>query len=128
MINWKPFTIGFVVTLILEIIGVLISFLGIFSFLAPSVIISILAPVIGGFIAAYIAGGEYFDGVRNGGLAGGFGSLVAAIIVLSGADLLTLIFSAILSFILSAILGIIGGTIGITLKGKPKGQQNNHID
>jgi predicted Na+-dependent transporter len=116
MINWKPVAIGFVVTLILEIIGVLIGFWGMFV----PLIISILAPVIGGLLAAYIAGGEYIDGARNGGLAGGFGSLVAAIIVLSGADLAAIIFSAIFSFILSAILGIIGGTIGIVLKGKPE--------
>jgi uncharacterized protein involved in cysteine biosynthesis len=116
MINWKPVAIGFVVTLILEIIGVLIGFSGM---LVP-LIISILAPVIGGLLAAYIAGGEYIDGARNGGLAGGFGSLVAAFIVLSGADLAAIIFSAIFSFILSAILGIIGGTIGIVLKGKPE--------
>jgi Family of unknown function (DUF5518) len=122
MSNWKPVTIGFVVTLILEIFGVLISFLGM---LGP-LIISILAPVIGGFLAAYIAGGEYIDGARNGGLAGGFGSLVAAIIVLSGADLTAIIFSAMFSFILSAILGIIGGTIGIILKGKPKKLHENH--
>ena len=115
MINWKPVAIGFVVTLILEIIGV-IGFSGMFV----PLIISILAPVIGGLLAAYIAGGEYIDGARNGGLAGGFGSLVAAIIVLSGADLAAIIFSAIFSFILSAILGIIGGTIGIVLKGKPE--------
>jgi uncharacterized protein involved in cysteine biosynthesis len=116
MINWKPVAIGFVVTLILEIIGVLIGFWGMFV----PLIISILAPVIGGLLAAYIAGGEYIDGARNGGLAGGFGSLVAAFIVLSGADLAAIIFSAIFSFILSAILGIIGGTIGIVLKGKPE--------
>jgi Family of unknown function (DUF5518) len=122
MINWKSVAIGFVATLILEIIGALISFLSIFSFLGMlgPVIISILAPVIGGLLAAYVAGGEYIDGAQNGGLAGGFGSLVAAIIVLSGADLAAIIFSAIFSFILSAILGIIGGTIGIFLKVKPK--------
>jgi hypothetical protein len=124
MINWKAVAIGFVVTLILEIIGALFSFLGI---LGP-LIISILAPVIGGLLAAYIAGGEYIDGVRNGGLAGGCGSLVAAIIVLSGADLAAIIFSAIFSFILSAILGIIGGTIAIFLKGKQEVLQNNHTD
>jgi predicted Na+-dependent transporter len=116
MTNWTGVAIGFVVTLVLEIIGVLIGFLGM---LGP-IIVSILAPIIGGLLAAYISGGEYIDGIKNGGLAGGFGSLLAAIIVLSGADLASIIFSAIFSFILSTMLGIIGGTIGIILKGKPQ--------
>jgi Family of unknown function (DUF5518) len=114
MTNWTAITFGLVVTLILEIFGAFIVLLGT---LGPT-IISIFAPVIGGLLAAYVAGGEYIDGARHGGIAGGLGSLLAAIIVLSGADLTAIIFSAIFSFILSAILGIIGGTIGIVLKEK----------
>ena len=106
--------IGLVVTLILEIFGTFIVFLGT---IGPT-IVTVLAPVIGGLLAAYVAGGKYIEGAQHGGLAGGLGSLLAAIIVLSGANLAAIMLSAIFSFILSAILGIIGGTIGIVLKGK----------
>lgn len=121
MTDWTSIAIGFVVTLILEIFGTFVGFLGNLG----STIFSILAPVIGGLVAAYLADGGYTDGARNGGLAGGLGSLLAAIIVLSGSNLAAIIFSAIFSFILSAILDIIGGTIGIILKGKLEGPVKN---
>jgi|WetSurMetagenome_2_1015567.scaffolds.fasta_scaffold337323_2 hypothetical protein len=117
MVNWTAVAIGFVVTVVLETIGIL--FLSLDN--SVSVFISIFAPVIGGLIAAYWAGGAYKEGVVNGGLAGGMGSLIAAIIFLPG-SLIYIAENAVISFITSGILGIIGGLIGILAKGKPQGK------
>jgi hypothetical protein len=87
--------------------------------MAVSTFISAFAPIIGGLVAAYWAGGVYKDGIINGGLAGGMGSLIAALIFLTG-SVTDIAFNAIISFISSAILGIIGGVIGILSRGKPK--------
>ena len=117
MVNWTAVAIGFVVTVVLETIGIL--FLSLDT--AVSIFISIFAPVIGGLIAAYWAGGAYKEGVVNGGLAGGMGSLIAAIIFLPG-SVIYIAENAVISFITSGILGIIGGLIGILTKGKPRGK------
>ncbi len=118
MVNWTAVAIGFAVTVILETIGII--FISLDS--AVSIFISIFAPIIGGLIAAYWGTSTYKEGVINGGLAGGLGSLIAAIIFIPG----TLIFiaeNAAISFITSAILGIIGGLVGILAKGKPKDEE-----
>lgn len=121
MVNWKPVALGFVVTLILAFIGLFVPYL------------IILAPIIGGFIAAYLAGGDYRDGTVNGGIAGALGLLVVLAIgfaffgalagVLVGSITLGAvtagIFGAIIGFIIGLILGIIGGLIGIAVKGQP---------
>lgn len=115
MVNWTAVAIGFVATVVLETIGILFISLD----ASVSIFISIFAPVIGGLLAAYWGSATYKEGVINGGLAGGMGSLIAAIIFLPG----TLIYvaeNAVISFISSAILGIIGGLVGILAKGKGK--------
>lgn len=114
MVNWTAVAIGFVVTVVLETIGILFISLD----TSVSVFISIFAPVIGGLIAAYWAGGVYKEGIINGFLAGGMGSLIAAIIFLPG-SFMYIAENAVISFITSGILGIIGGLIGILAKGKP---------
>jgi MFS family permease len=111
MVNWTAVAIGFVVTFVLETIGSL------FKTLDPSVSIflSVFAPVIGGLIAAYYSGGNFKEGAVTGGLAGGMGSMIAAIIFLSG-SLIFIAENAVISFIISGILGLIGGLIGILAK------------
>ncbi|BDZ67986.1 DUF5518 domain-containing protein [Methanobacterium ferruginis] len=113
MVNWTAVAIGFVVTIALEIVGTFFRTVD----TAVSVFISTFAPIIGGLIAAYWAGGTYQEGVVNGGLAGGMGSLLAAIIFLPG-SFTFVVENALISFISSAILGIIGGVIGILATGK----------
>lgn len=115
MVNWSAVGIGFVVTIILEIIGALFLSMD----MAVSTFVSIFAPIIGGLIAAYWAGGTYKEGMINGGIAGGMGSLIAAIIFLTG-SLTIIAVNSLISFISSVILGSIGGLIGILAKGKPK--------
>ena len=114
MVNWTAVGIGFVITFVLETIGTL--FLSLDT--AVSTFLSIFAPVIGGLIATYYAGGTFKEGAVTGGLAGGMGSLIAAIIFLSG-SLVFIAENAIISLILSGILGLIGGLIGILAKRKP---------
>ncbi len=112
MVNWTTVTVGFVVTIVLEIIGLLFKPVD----MAVATFISIFAPIIGGLIAAYWAGGTFKDGAVNGGLAGGLGSLIAAIISVQG-SLAIIAENAIISFVISAIAGIIGGLIGVLAKG-----------
>ena len=120
MVNWTAVAIGFVVTVVLETIGIMFISLD----AAVSAFISVFAPIIGGLLAAYWGTATYKDGIINGGLAGGLGSLLAAIIFIPG----TLTFiaeNAVISFISSAILGIIGGLVGILARGKPQGKENS---
>lgn len=120
MVNWRSVGVGTAVTLILAFIGLFVPFL------------SILAPIIGGFVAAYMAGGDYGDGAANGGVAGGIGLLifVGLFLALFGAIGGALIgdvglgaaaggiVGAVIGLIIGLILGIIGGVIGIVVKGK----------
>lgn len=102
MYNWTPVIIGIVITVILGLIGIFIPFLG------------VLAPIIGGFIAAYIMGGDYKDGAVNGGIAGAFGGSILGLVLLGAFT--AIIGGLALGFIFGLILGIIGGTIGIIVK------------
>jgi hypothetical protein len=129
MFNWKIIGIGFVVTLVLAIIGLFVPFLG------------LLAPIIGGIVAGYmIGGGKYVDGIVDGGLSAGIagfiftlvtvlllGSLISTVATTAGytgsTGALTAaaaIIGAIVAFIIFLILGLIGGVIGIAISGKPK--------
>jgi len=120
MVNWTGVAIGFVVTVVLETIGIMFISLD----AAVSAFISVFAPIIGGLLAAYWGTATYKEGIINGGLAGGLGSLLAAIIFIPG----TLAFiaeNAVISFISSAILGIIGGLVGILARGKPQRKETS---
>ncbi|OPX59633.1 MAG: hypothetical protein A4E25_01119 [Methanobacterium sp. PtaB.Bin024] len=115
MVNWTAVAIGFVVTIVLETIGIFFKSVD----ASVAMYISIFAPVIGGLIAAYWTGGVYKEGAINGGLAGGMGSLIAAIIYVPG-NLSNVAINAVISFVSSGILGIIGGLIGTLSKKNPK--------
>jgi len=115
-VNWTAVAIGFAVAVVLELVGALFFTID----LSVSTFIGILAPIVGGLIASFTAGGVYRDGMVNGGLAGGMGSFIATFIVLSGASLVPIVASAIISGIIGVILGLIGGLIGILAKRKPE--------
>jgi hypothetical protein len=104
MTNWTPVIIGIVLTIVIGLIGIFIPFLG------------ILAPIIGGFVAAYMAGGDYKDGAVNGGIAGAFGGALLGFVLLGAFTVF--IGGLALGFIIGLILGIIGGTLGIIVKGR----------
>lgn len=112
MVNWSAVGRGFVVTVVLEIVGFFFSSWD----TSISIFIGVLAPIVGGLITAYWAGGTYQDGVINGGLAAGMGSFIAAFIVLSGIGLMAIIINAAISGVIGVILGIIGGLVGILSK------------
>ncbi len=104
MTNWTPVLIGIVVTVIIGLIGIFIPFL------------AILAPIIGGFVAAYIVGGDYKDGAVSGGIAGAGGGAVLGFVLLGAFT--AIIGGLALGFIFGLIMGIIGGVIGIVVKGR----------
>ena len=120
MVNWTTVAIGFVVTIVLEIVGLLFKSVD----MAVTTFISIFAPIIGGLIAAYWAGGTFKDGAINGGLAGGLGSLLAAIVSTPG-SLILLVENSIISFVISGIAGSIGGLIGVLAKSNRQDNEKN---
>ena len=120
MVNWTTVAIGFVVTIVLEIVGLLFKSVD----MAVTTFISIFAPIIGGLIAAYWAGGTFKDGAINGGLAGGLGSLLAAIISTPG-NFILLVENSIISFVISGLVGSIGGLIGVLAKSNRQDNEKN---
>lgn len=126
-LNWKAIITGFTVTLILYVIGASIGYISIFKG-----IVYILAPIIGGFAAAYINKGDYVDNIINGGLASGIAGFMAAFIIsglvepvpVFGGNLelviVVTIIHAIMAFVIGAVLGLIGGILskGQVLKRK----------
>jgi len=66
------------------------------------VAISFMIPLIGGIIAGYLVGGNYTDGVVNGGIPVGLVGLIYT--------------SGIPGFVFYLVFGIIGGLIGFAIK------------
>ena len=91
-LNWIVMGIVFIFTLTIDIL------LG--SYLSKS--ISFIIPVIGGLIAGYSVGGNYNDGILNGGIPVGLAGLIYT--------------SGIGGFIFYLVFGIIGGLIGFIIK------------
>lgn len=130
-INWKCIGVGVIAALILYVIGALIGPIGILRSL-----IYTLAPLIGGFAAAYIKKGDYVDSIMNGGLAGGISGFMAAFIILglvgpapalmdnSGLIITVTIINAVMASVIGAVLGVIGGIIGILIKGQGFEKEN----
>lgn len=112
--------IGFAAALMLDIVGVFVGFIG------------LLAPICGGFLAAYMgsdymARGNYIDGGINGGLASGAAGFISTFIVLilvlvalpsyshGSMGALAILVSVIINTIGGAVLGFIGGLIGTSM-------------
>ena len=130
MINWKAIGLGFIFTLVLAYLGNYIPYLDI-----P------LAPLVGGVIAGYVVGGNYKNGIINGGLSAGiigFIYTLLVIVITTGSIITTavnnavattslsgqsglviagiIIFASIVAFGIYFILGLIGGIIGVVIK------------
>jgi hypothetical protein len=101
--NWTPVIIGIILTVIIGLLGIFIPFL------------EILAPIIGGLIAAYMTGGDYKDGAVIGGITGVFGGAILGGVLLGAFT--AVIGGVALGSTIGLILGIIGGIIGILIKG-----------
>lgn len=102
MKNWTPVIIGIILTAVIGLIGIFIPFL------------NILAPIIGGAVAAYLVGGDYKDGAVNGGISSAGGGAIIGFVVLG--PFTAIIGGLALGFIFGLILGIIGGVIGVLIK------------
>jgi len=126
-LNWMAIVVALIVTIVIAI------FSGIYFPTNVSLIICTSnAPIIGGLIAGYMAGGSYTNGIVNGGISAGVAGLISipAFALLSGNKLITamsstvpatngtftIILVIVVAIILFFIIGLIGGIIGVTLK------------
>lgn len=127
-LNWTAIGIAFIITLIISI----------FSGLYLYKNIVFISPIIGGLIAGYIIGGNYSDGIVNGGLAAGIAGLISfPIIGLLSLSLVTttlnnygshippetlltglVVGTALVGLVSFFVLGLIGGIIGTAIKGE----------
>jgi hypothetical protein len=121
-LNWMVMGIVFVVTLIIVMLTG--------TYLPKGV--SFLGPIAGGLIAGYLVGGNYTDGIVNGGIPVGLAGLVysTGILAINGNTTSTtlntqiynvshveLLISAIFAvFLFYFVMGIIGGLIGFAIK------------
>jgi uncharacterized membrane protein len=109
-INWRAVGIGFVVTLVIGLIG---------GFAVPYTDVTIPAlswgvvGLVGGAVAGYLVGGGIWNGAVNGILATTIGALVVLVVLgVVGTLLLGLV-----GLSLYAIPGAVGGAVGALLKG-----------
>ena len=103
-LNWRVIVLAFLITLLLAILC---------NIYLPHA--GYIAPVIGGLIAGYIIGGNYTDGIVNGGISAGLAGLIFPY-VYGGLYGIPLIESALTGFVIFFIFGIIGGLIGFAIK------------
>jgi hypothetical protein len=91
-LNWRVMVAVFLFTLALAVL--------IGSYLPRS--IGFLIPIIGGLFAGYWVGGNYNDGIINGGIPVGLAGLLYTL--------------GISGFVFYLVFGIIGGLIGFAIK------------
>ena len=124
-LKWAAIVVAFVVAFLMGIFGEL--------YLPKNV--SLIGPIIGGLIAGYLVGGNYTDGLVNGGIPAGIAGLISLPVVLSlswseittavsnlgyqlpqGSFIMIIIGSAFAGFAIYFVLGIIGAIIGVAVK------------
>jgi hypothetical protein len=124
-LKWTAIVVAFVVAFVMGIFGGL--------YLPKNV--SLIGPIIGGLIAGYLVGGNYTDGLVNGGIPAGLAGLISLPVVLSlswseittavsnlgyqlpqGSFIMIIIGSAFAGFAIYFVLGIIGAIIGVAVK------------
>jgi len=82
----------------------------------------LLATVMGGIMAAYLAGGEYKDGIRNGFITGSFSVLIIGVVLFlfNNLNYIKVITDNILpmavKLLIGGLMGSFGGLIGIHIK------------
>ncbi|KAF5061052.1 hypothetical protein DSECCO2_319240 [anaerobic digester metagenome] len=121
-LNWSAIIVSFLVTLVIGIFGG--------RYLPDNV--SLIGPVIGGFVGGLIVGNRYIDGIVNGGIPTGiaafigfpllviiFGSQIPIIINTPlGMSLFVTLSIAIPYFLLFFIIGSISGIVGVVIRKK----------
>ena len=121
-LNWMVMCIVFVVTLIIVMLTG--------TYLPKGV--GFLGPIVGGLIAGYLVGGNYTDGIVNGGIPVGLAGLVysTGILAINGntinITLNTLIYNVshvellvsviFAGFLFYFVMGMVGGLIGFAIK------------
>ena len=81
-LNWMAISVAFIVTIIIAFIS------GIYL---PKNI-GLIGPVIGGLITGYMVGGNYTDGIVNGGIPAGIAGLIylITVVLLFGSQIATI--------------------------------------
>ena len=107
--------------------------------------VGLIGPVIGGLIAGYMVGGNYTDGLVNGGIPAGIAGLIylSVVVLLYGSQIATIaskvgytgsvetliiggaIAAAFVGFAMYFVLGLIGGIIGVAIK--ERNSKDNNI-
>ncbi len=125
-LNWIAISVAFIVTIVIAFIS------GIYL---PKNI-GLIGPVIGGLIAGYMVGGNYTDGIVNGGIPAGIAGLIylTTVVLLFGSQIATVAYkagytgsvetliiggaigAAFVGFAMYFVLGLIGGIIGVAIK------------
>ncbi len=121
-LSWTVMSIVFVITLVIIILSG--------TYLPKS--ISFIGPIVGGVIAGYWVGGNYTDGIVNGGIPVGLAGITytSRIVAINGYKIslslntliyngshVQLLFSLIFaSFVFYLVFGVIGGLIGFAIK------------
>lgn len=121
-LNWPVMGFVYVITLVIIII--------IGTYLPKS--IGFMGPIIGGIIAGYLVGGNYTDGILNGGIPVGLAGLtyINGLVIINvnkittslntliynGSHIQLLISVIFAGFVFYFVYGIIGGLIGFAIK------------
>ena len=121
-LSWTVMSIVFVTTLVITILSG--------TYLPKSA--GFIGPIVGGLIAGYLVGGNYTDGIVNGGIPVGLAGITytSGILAINGYKItaslnthsyngshLQLLFSLIFAnFAFYLVFGIIGGLIGFAIK------------
>ncbi len=117
-LNLMAIAVSLVLTAVLAIFGIYVG------------LIAIIAPLIAGFVAAYLYTSTTGDGALNAGIGAGIGGLIYTILafyafasVVSAFTVFNLSFdnfavTVIGALIIDAILGAIAGVIGVLVKGE----------
>ena len=121
-LSWTVMSIVFVTTLVITILSG--------TYLPKSV--GFIGPIVGGLIVGYLVGGNYTDGIVNGGIPVGLAGITytSRIVAINGYKItvslntliyngshVKLLFSLIFaSFAFYLVFGIIGGLIGFAIK------------
>jgi hypothetical protein len=121
-LNWIAIIISFVVTLVIGVFGG--------RYLPDNV--SSIGPVVGGFVAGFMVGTRYIDGIVNGGIPTGIAAFIGfpLLVIIFGSQIPIIINTplgisffvtlsiAIPYFLLFFIIGSISGIVGVAIRKK----------
>lgn len=114
MTNWRAVGIGFLVTVVVGLVGVVVPGIG-----------QLFAGLVGGFVAGYTAGGGLLGGTWHGLLAGGLAGFLLALVIglgslalgpigaiVGGGIVIVVLLLTVVLALDSAVGGLVGGAFG----------------